>query len=320
MGSSYTQSSSRKYEVDCQILYSFLSGNTTVNNQKLAEILKGRNSHELKLIRQTYSALYGQDLLHLFSNTQRNNQFSRAAYLCMNEPQERDAEIMRNSLSGGRVNLSILIEIACTRLSSELQCIKQAYHSRYSCDIEQDVTLKVSGGFREILLAVLKSCRNYGGKADMSLAMCDAKTLYEAMESGKTIDQKTIISLISQRNTGQLKAILVSYKQLYGHEFSKALKGSKCGQFGKELRIIIRCIQHPEKFFAKQLMKNGDAREILTRIVITRLGIDIKDINKAFAAKTGSSLDNLVRREFSNSKDKSNGIVADFLVGLIKGC
>lgn len=150
--------------------------------------------------------------------------------------------------------------------------------------------------------------------------MCDAKTLYEAMESGKNIDQKTITSVLSQRNNGQVRAILSSYKQLYGHEFGKSIKRSKCGQFGKELRVVIRCIQHPEKFFAKQLrMKNADGREILIRTVVTRSGIDIKAINKAFVAKTGSSLENLVIREFNNSKDKTNDLVVGILVGLIKG-
>lgn len=153
----------------------------------------------------------------------------------------------------------------------------------------------------------------------MSRAMCDAKTLYEAVGSGRTVDQKTIISVLSQRNSGQVKAILVSYKQLYGHEFSKSMKQSKCGQFGIEVRIVVRCMQNPEKFFAKQLrMRNADAREILIRTVITRSEIDIKDINEAFAAKTGSSLENLVRREFNNSKDKSNEIAAGILIGLVK--
>jgi hypothetical protein len=154
----------------------------------------------------------------------------------------------------------------------------------------------------------------------MSMAMCDAKTLYEAVESGRTIDQKTIISVLSQRSSKQVKAILVSYKQLYGQEFSKFMKQSKCGQFGKEVGIVIRCKQNPEKFFAKQLMrmKSADAREILIRLVITRSEIDIKDIDEAFAAKTGSSIENLVRREFNGHKDQTGGIVARILIGLMK--
>ncbi|EOX98827.1 Annexin-like protein [Theobroma cacao] len=325
MGSSSTQTS-RQYEQDCHILHCYFSGirpffgNGAISNQKLVQIFVNRDSNMLKLVRQTYSARYGQDLLQLMSDVQRNNSLARIAYLRMVEPHERDAQMIRHSLFGGSLNLNIIIEVACTRPSSELLRIKHAYQSRYNSDLEKDLTMRVNGGFKEILLAVLKSCRNYGCKADMSLAMCDAKTLYEAMESGKNIDQKTITSVLSQRNNGQVRAILSSYKQLYGHEFGKSIKRSKCGQFGKELRVVIRCIQHPEKFFAKQLrMKNADGREILIRTVVTRSGIDIKAINKAFVAKTGSSLENLVIREFNNSKDKTNDLVVGILVGLIKG-
>jgi len=65
-------------------------------------------------------------------------------------------------------------------------------------------------------------------------------------------------------------------------------------------------------------MKSADARETLIRLVITRSEIDIKDIDKAFAAKTGSSIENLVRREFNGHKDQTGGIVARILIGLMK--
>ncbi|XVE66531.1 hypothetical protein DITRI_Ditri08aG0086700 [Diplodiscus trichospermus] len=320
MGSSSTQTLGQ-YEQDCDILHCYFSGNRAISDRKLVEIFVNRDSNALKVICQTYNCRYGQDLIQFMSNLQRSNSLARIAYLRMVEPHERDAQLMRHSLFGGSLNLDTLIEVACTRPSSELLRIKHAYQNRYNSDLEQDLTIKINGGFKEIMLAVLKSCRNHGGKADMSLAMCDAKTLYEALESGKNIDQKTITSVLSQRNNAQVRAILNSYKQLYGHEFSKSIKRSKCGQFGKELGVVIRCIQYPHKFFAKQLrMKNADGREILIRTVITRSGIDIKGINKAFVAKTGSSLENLVIREFSNSKDTSNAIVVGILVGLIQGC
>lgn len=147
------------------------------------------------------------------------------------------------------------------------------------------------------------------------MAMCDAKTLYEAMESGNSVDWKTIMSLISERNNEQIKAILISC-----HEFSKFLK---CNKFGKEVRIVIGGIQNPAKFLAKQLRggawQSSDVREVLTRLVITRLAIDIKDINNI---KTGLSLENLVKREFSGDKnaDKAHGLVGEFLLGLLEHC
>ncbi|KAF8044144.1 hypothetical protein BT93_A2202 [Corymbia citriodora subsp. variegata] len=317
--SSNPMKSLRQYETECRYLYSFFSGNGRSEGQKLVEIFS-RRSQELKAICQTYSALYGHDLLRVISSNQKSSALNRLAYLRVSDPQSRDAEILRKLLLAGSINLGTLIEITCTRSSSELHHIKQQYHSRYQSDLERDISMKVSGGFKEILAAVCKSCRNHAHKADTSLAFCDAKTLYESVESGRTIDQRTIISLLSQRNTSQVKAILLSYKQLYGHEFSKLIKQSKCGQFGRDLRIVIRCIQKPEKFFAKQLrMRNPDAREMLVRIIVTRSEKDIKDINRAFAAKTGSSLENLVRREFNGVKEKGSEAVVAILLMLIRG-
>lgn len=156
------------------------------------------------------------------------------------------------------------------------------------------------------------------------MAMCDAKTLYEAIGSGKSVDKTTIISLISQRNTNQLKIILQSYEQLYGHDFIKFLKIDKCGEFGRHLRTVMRCVQYPEKHFAKQLRltikDGGDVGVVLIRIVITRADIDIKCIKRVFAEKTGWSLESLIMKELCcNSRNDCDhkGLVGDVLIALL---
>lgn len=153
----------------------------------------------------------------------------------------------------------------------------------------------------------------------MSMAMCDAKVIYEAMESGKCVDWKMILSMVNQRRCEQLKAICHCYRQLYGHDFSKSLKQAKCGEFGRELRCVIKAIQSPEWYFSKQLrraLRNSDAHESLIRTIVTRSGIDTKDIKKAFSAKTGWSMESLVRTEFG-STDKSYNVVPSTLVELL---
>ncbi|XP_038975873.1 annexin D7-like [Phoenix dactylifera] len=315
----------KKYEADCVYLHScFAAGKGASNDpRKVLEILSKRNMEELKLIRQTYRALYNRDLLHGFS--QRDNPFARVAYLRASEPPERDAEIVRGALFGQSLDPDTLTEIICTRSSLELSSAKQAYQAQYDSNLEQDVSSKTIGSLKEVLLAILSlNCYN-GGRVDTSMAMCDAKTLYEAIESGKHIDQRSIILVISQSSTSQIKAILSSYKQLYGHEFMKFLKKEKCGDFGRQLRIVIRCIQFPEKHFAKQLrrkLKDGDAREVLIRTVVTRSEIDIKHINSAFTMKTGWTLESLVRNEFNSNScsntDKVYSLAGDFLIALLK--
>lgn len=103
----------------------------------------------------------------------------------------------------------------------------------------------------------------------------------------------------------------------------KFLKKEKCGEFGKSLYAVIKCIQFPEKHFSKQIrisLKNGTARKVIIRTVVTRAGIDVKNINRVFSKKTGWSLESLIRNEFSGSSfsDKHFELVGDFLVALIK--
>ncbi|XP_073013688.1 annexin D6-like [Typha latifolia] len=315
---------STKYEADCQYLHHFFSGNSGSSNaRRVVEIFTQRNVEELKLIRGTYYGLYNHDLLHLLSRMKTT--LARVAYLRACEPSNRDAELIRNSLFGKNLDLDVLIEIVCTRSSSELISIKLAYHARYYSDLERDVSSKTNGNIKEILLAVMNSSKYSGGKVDKSMAMCDSKTLYEAIESGKYIDQRCITLLLKQRSSDQMKAILFSYKQLYGQEFSKFLKKDKCGEFGRQLRVAIRCIQFPEKHFAKQLrktLKNSDACEVIIRTIVTRSAVDIKQINEAFTKKTGWTLETLIRNEFNNSSSQNDKVlydlVGDILVALVK--
>lgn len=72
--------------------------------------------------------------------------------LRVSEPQDRDAEIVRDALFGGRLDLNSVIIVACTRSSLELHAIKQAYRIRYNSDVEQDITLKTQGGFKEVYI------------------------------------------------------------------------------------------------------------------------------------------------------------------------
>ncbi|KAJ0975092.1 hypothetical protein J5N97_017057 [Dioscorea zingiberensis] len=283
----------KKYEADCLYLHSCFSvaGQATSSDlRKVVEILSHRNSEELKLMLRSFRSLYNQDLIALTSR--KSCLLSRVANLKMNDHCIRDAEIINHALFGTNLDSNTLTEIICTRSSSELEAIKQAYCDRYNSHIEKHVSDKSNGSFREVLLAFLNSAKHEVGRTDTSMAMCDAKTFYEAIGSGKSIDKKAIISIISERNTRQLKTILQSYKQLYGHDLMKFLKLDKCGEFGSHLHTAIRCVQYPEKHFAKQLHlaeNNGsNVHEVLIQTVITRAEIDIKCIKRVFAEKTAA--------------------------------
>ncbi|KAF3324318.1 annexin D7-like protein [Carex littledalei] len=294
----------KKYGADCQCLHRFFTGNSTSRDAStIIEMFAKRNLQELNLICRTYSGIYNQDLLGFL--LQQNTTFARLAYLRAIEPCNRDADLIKEALFAHTPNINMITEIICTRPSSQIVSLKRAYQAQYNTSIDHDVSNKTNGTMKEVLLAILiSSSNNNGGRINSTMGICDAKTLYEAVESGQHMDQRCILNLIKQRSIEQLKVILGSYKQLYGYEFMKFLKKEKCGAFGKSLHTVIKCIQFPEKHFSKQIrisLRTGHLQEVLIQTVVTRAGVDIKNINQVFSKKTGWSLESLIRNEFSGS-------------------
>uniref|UniRef100_A0A0E0M0H6 Annexin n=1 Tax=Oryza punctata TaxID=4537 RepID=A0A0E0M0H6_ORYPU len=268
----------------------------------------------------------------------------RVACLRASEPCVRDADIARDALFGPRLDGDVLIEVVCTRPSGKVALISQAYQARYSASLERDVSARTSGSLNEVLLAFLGSSGYHGGRVDATMAMCDAKTLYEAVESGRWVDQRSILQLLRHRSGDQLRAVLASYRRLYGQELARALKrkdndggggGGGGGRRGESsfpgiLRAALRCAQLPERHFARAVRAalergGGAAREALVRTVVTRAGVDVRRVNQAFAAKTGWTLESVVRNEFgcaaaaaAAGEKVDDGLTGDMLVELLK--
>lgn len=176
----------------------------------------------------------------------------------------------------------------------------------------------------------MSSSSYHGGRVDATMAMCDAKTLYEAVEIGRHVDQRCILQLLRHRSGDQLRAVLASYRRLYGQELARALKrkgDNGRGEFARLLRAALRCAQFPERHFARAVraaLEGGGggaaAREALVRAVVTRAGVDVRRVNQAFAAKTGWTMESVVRNEFggAGARKVDDGLVGDLLVELLK--
>ena len=68
----------------------------------------------------------------------------------MLEPVERDAAILRDALHGLGTNDIALIEIICTRTTSQLEAIQRAYNSMYKRNLHADITSDTSGDYRTV--------------------------------------------------------------------------------------------------------------------------------------------------------------------------
>uniref|UniRef100_A0A0D6R3K3 Annexin n=1 Tax=Araucaria cunninghamii TaxID=56994 RepID=A0A0D6R3K3_ARACU len=282
------------------------------NEKFIIEILGHRTAAQRKAIRHAYKQLYEEDILKRLES-ELTRHFEKALLLWVLGPAEGDALLAHEAIRKWNPKNRSLLEISCARSSNELWMVRQAYHARYKKSLEEDVASHTQGDFRKLLVALVSSYRYEGPEVDMHLAQFEAKQLHEAIQD-KAFNHEEIIRILSTRSKAQLNATFNHYKDEYGDHINKALKNEKAEDFLDTLRVVIKCICFPEKYFAKVLRlsldKLGTDEEGLMRVVVTRAEIDMKGIKEQYYKRTSKSLEHAIAVD-------TTGDYEDFILALI---
>eukprot|EP01018_Ginkgo_biloba_P005363 Gb_14809 [translate_table: standard] len=167
---------------DCEEIHRACKGIGT-DEEKIIEILGSKNAQQRKEIKETYYAMYKEDLCkrlesglqehYLDSLCNVEGYIQKAVVLLMQEPADRDAMIARHSMEGW-------------------------------CTADRALT--------ELLLELLKAHRCECEAVNMEQAKFDAKRLYEAGEGRCGTDEEIIIQILSERSVAQLRATFACYR------------------------------------------------------------------------------------------------------------
>ncbi|KAI9087372.1 hypothetical protein K1719_030692 [Acacia pycnantha] len=264
-------------------------------------ILAHRDATQRSYIQHEYRAMYSEDLLKRLSS-ELSGKLENAVLLWMHDPAGRDVVILRQTLVLEK-NHEAATEVICSRTPSQLQYLKQIYHSKFGVFLEHDIERNTSGEHKKILLAYISSPRHEGPEVNREMAANDAKALYKAGEKKLGTDEKTFIEIFSQRSAAQLNAISSYYHDMYGHSLKKAVKKETSGNFGYALLTIAQCAQNPAKYFAKVLHKAmkglGTNDSALIRVIVTRTEIDMQYIKIEYQKKYKKTLNDAVHSETS---------------------
>ncbi|KAG1365455.1 putative Annexin-like protein RJ4 [Cocos nucifera] len=218
----------------------------------------------------------------------------------MFDPVEREAIMAKVALKKN-VDYQVIIEIACVNSPKELLVVKQAYHDRYKHSLEEDVASKTIGDFRKLLFALVSTYRYDGEEIDTGLAKSEAKILHDVVEQNIFNDEE-VIRILSTRSKAQLNATFNCYKDEYG-SITKALASESPNEFALALRMAIRCIISPKKYFVKVLHhaldKSGTDEDALTRVIVMHAEKDLKEIKEMFHERTNVALEHAVAKHTS---------------------
>ncbi|ONM22269.1 Annexin A13 [Zea mays] len=279
--------------------------------RRLGLLLAPRSPAERQQIRAAYRARFGEDLaatLHgtlAAPNTNQVDELSKLLYLWALEPAERDAVVAREAVEGGvtAAGYRALVEVFTRRKQDQLFFTKQAY---------------------ALLLALAASRRSHHDDLSQHVAKCDARRLHDTKNSGagagsgSVVDEAVILEMFSKRSIPQLRLAFCSYKHIYGHDYTKAsglaLKINGSGEFEGPLRVVVKCIYNPSKYYSKLLHRSmlpaaTDTR-MVTRAILGSDDVGIDEIRSAFQSSYGKSLAEYIQENLPGSDYR------DFLVAV----
>ncbi|XP_020275734.1 annexin-like protein RJ4 [Asparagus officinalis] len=275
-------------------------------------ILSHRDEGQRKKIMSAYEELYNENLINRLEK-ELSGDLQEAIYFWMFDPIERSV-IMANIAARKSIDYQVIVEIACVNSPDELLAIKKVYHARYKQSLEEDVASHTTGDFRKLLVALVSTYRYDGVEINETLAELEAKTLHNSIVQ-KSFHHDEIVRILSTRSRAQLNATFNHYKDEYGTSISKDLSTSLSNEYVSALRIAIRCIISPQKYYEKVLRhamkKAGTDEDALTRVIVTRAEKDLEDIKELYQKRTNVTLESAVHKEISGNYKK-------FLLALVE--
>ncbi|CAJ2675880.1 annexin D5-like isoform X3 [Trifolium pratense] len=237
----------------------------------IINILAHRDATQRAYLQQEYSAMYSEDLLKRLSS-ELSGKLENAVLLWMHDPAGRDAIILKQTLTVAK-NLEAATEVICSRTPSQLQYLRQIYHTKFGIYLDHDIERNASGDHKKILLAYVSTPRHEGPEVNREMAENDAMVLYKAGEKKLGTDEKTFVQIFSQRSAAQLAAINHFYHGKYGHSLKKVLRKAMKGLGTDDTKLL--------------------------RVIVTRSEIDLHYIKAEYLKKYKKTLNDAVHSETS---------------------
>ncbi|OWZ14469.1 Annexin protein [Phytophthora megakarya] len=130
------------------------------------------------------------------------------------------------------------------------------------------------------------------------------QTIHHACK-GLGTDEKALIAALGTRSGDQRHLIAVRYRQLFGKELTKVLKGETSGDFGHLLQLISRPLPEAEASIIRKATKGfGTKEKVIYPIVMGRTNVELAILKKTYFDKYGHDLGSTLDGELSGDLKK----------------
>ncbi|XP_034840111.1 annexin B9-like isoform X1 [Maniola hyperantus] len=201
----------------------------------LIEVMCTMSNHEIHVIKQAYTAMYGTLLEDDLRGDTSGNFKRLMTSLCMGNRSEefhvdqaRAREDARSLLQAGELRLgtdeSIFNAVLCSRSFMQLAAVFQEYHSLTGHDIDDAIKAEFSGDLEKALRAIVKVVRNK--------PLFFAERLHKSMKGLGTNDRQ-LIRIMVTRCEVDLGDIADMFQSKYGESLQSWIEGDCSGHYKK---------------------------------------------------------------------------------------
>ncbi|XP_068630117.1 annexin B9-like isoform X1 [Battus philenor] len=201
----------------------------------LIEVMCTMSNHEIHVIKQAYTAMYGTLLEDDLRGDTSGNFKRLMTSLCMGNrsedfhvDQERAREDARSLLQAGELRLgtdeSVFNAVLCSRSFPQLAAIFQEYHFLTGHDIDDAIKAEFSGDLEKALRAIVKVVRNK--------PLFFAERLHKSMKGLGTNDRQ-LIRIMVTRCEVDLGDISNMFQSKYGETLQSWIEGDCSGHYKK---------------------------------------------------------------------------------------
>ncbi|KAM3862524.1 annexin A11a [Diretmus argenteus] len=184
----------------------------------------------------------------------------------------RDSEVLRKAMKGFGTDEQAIIELLGSRSNRQRVPLLRSYKTAYGKDLIKDLHSELSGNFRKLVMAMLKTPAEF-----------DAYELYSAIKGAGT-DEACLIEILSSRSNAEIKAINQIYKTEYKKSLEDSISGDTSGHF-RRLLISLAQGNRDERETVDVSLAKQDAQSLYAAGE-DKLGTDESKFNAILCARS----------------------------------
>ncbi|XP_014208840.1 annexin B9-like [Copidosoma floridanum] len=302
------------------------AGEVTIINLLTKRAIKQRLN-----ITKAYNELYNRDLMADL-HEKFHGELDYAIASLMSPVLDYYAKEIHYAVAGWGTTEDILIEILTILNNNEMKALATRYEQLYGRSLKSDVEDDTSGNFQVLLSMMINGERSEAAYNEQQ-CFADNKAIFEKREALMktekwvivTYEKKykdfgiTVAEVLGTRSYNHLKVCFNKYRASYGEHFEDHVIGVFSKFWSKNLKKTLLAIAHVVHtkfgYLAKRLYDSMDPKNMnyrtLTRIIVSRSGVDLGGIKKEFELMYSTKLETMVAHWTSGNYQK-------FLLSLVQ--